>query len=85
MVPGSYQTGDDYQNCLYCSDLDFILCYHDYIVDSDFSERVLIIDYLSTVGTGMTVADIESRRCMDMGNTTRGPSEFDIGGEPSSL
>lgn len=70
MVPGSYQIGDDYQNCLCCSEFDFVLCYHDYIVCSDFSERVLIVDYLSVVGTGMTVANVKLRRRTNMDNTT---------------
>lgn len=69
-APGSYQIGDDYQNSLCCSDLDFVLCYHSYIVDLDFSEWVLIVDYLSTVGNGMAVAGIELQRCTDKGNTT---------------
>lgn len=70
MVPGSYQTGDDYKNCLYYSDLDYIFCYHGYIIGSDFSERVLIVDYLSAVDTGMTVADIKVQRRTDTDNMT---------------
>lgn len=69
MVPGSYKTRDDYQNCLYYSDLDFVLSYHDYIVSSNFSERVLIAYYLSAVGNGKEIVDIELRRRMDMDNT----------------
>lgn len=68
MALGSYQTKDDYQSCLYYSDLDFVLYYHDCIVDSDFSERVLIVDCLSTVGTRVAVADIELRRRIDTDN-----------------
>lgn len=83
MVSRSYQIKDGYQNHLYYSDLDFVLCCYDYLVGSDFSERVLIVDYLSAVGTGMTVADIEMRRRMDTDDTTYVPSEIDIGGEHS--
>ena len=43
----------------------------------------MIIDYLSAVGTGMSVVDIELQRRMDTNNTTQGPSEIDIGGEHS--
>lgn len=68
MAPGSYQIRDDYQNRLCCSNLDFVLCYHDYIVGLDFSEWVLIIDYLSVADTRMVVADIELRRRMDTDN-----------------
>lgn len=69
-VPRSYQIKDDYQSFSYCSDLDFVLCYHDYIAGSDFSKRVLIVEYLSAVNTGMVVVDIELRRHMDTNNTT---------------
>ena len=67
-TPGSCQLRVGSQNCFYCSDLDFILCYHNYIVDLDFSERALIVDCLSAVDTGKAVAGIELLRHMDTGN-----------------
>lgn len=37
-VPESYQSGDDYQNCSYYSDLDLALCCHGCTAGFDFSE-----------------------------------------------
>lgn len=64
-VPESCQSGDDYQNWFCCSDLDLVICCHDCIIGSVFSEKVLIVDYLSTVDTDMEVVDTELQQHMN--------------------
>lgn len=61
MVPESCQFGDDYQNCFCYSGLDLVLCCHDCIVGSDFSEQVLIVGSLFAVDIDMAVIDTELR------------------------
>ena len=60
-VTKSCQFGEDYQNYFCYSGFDLVLCCHDCIVGSDFSEQVLIVDYFIVVDIDMVVDDIKLR------------------------
>lgn len=79
-VPESCQSGDDYQDCSCSSNLDLVLCCHDCTTGSDFSEQVLVIDYLSAVDIDMAVVDNVLRQHTYTDSMAWGPSETDIGG-----